>query len=206
MLICLNMDYSCSMTTVCVMMGVVALLLCAILVTAVVFIRRARTAEGLFLSRMQTREEHLQASKKKYDDLCRQVLNAERNIATLKNSVKDSKASSCYSAYLAQVVDLRRSWESVTIYLSLFSRVRHLAELDKDDIMVRVIMTHLSETEELCSRIKGDRDMYPLQRRRLVNYMKGAMEGYVFPLLDGLHYQGGDEFYVAVERIRKDLF
>lgn len=200
------MGYSCSMTTVCVMMGVVALLLCAILVTAVVFIRRARTAEGLFLSRMQTREEHLQASKKKYDDLCRQVLNAERNIATLKNSVKDSKASSCYSAYLAQVVDMRRSWESVTIYLSLFSRVRHLAELDRDDIMARMIMTHLSETEELCSRIKGDRDMYPLQRRRLVNYMKGAMEGYVFPLLDGLHYQGGDEFSVAVERIRKDLF
>lgn len=194
------------MAAVCVMMGVVALLLCAILVTAVVFIRRARTAEGLFLSRMQTREEHLQASQKKYDDLCRQVLNVERNIATLKNSVKDSKASSCYSTYLAQVVDLRRSWDSVTIYLSLFSRVRHLAELDKDDIMVRVIMTHLSETEELCSRIKGDRDMYPLQRRRLVNYMKGAMEGYVFPLLDGLHYQGGDEFYVAVERIRKDLF
>ena len=200
------MGYSCSMTTVCVMMGVVALLLCAILVTAVVFIRRARTAEGLFLSRMQTREEHLQASKKKYDDLCLQVLNAERNIATLKNSVKDSKASSCYSAYLAQVVDLRRSWESVTIYLSLFSRVRHLAELDRDDIMARMIMTHLSETEELCSRIKGDRDMYPLQRRRLVNYMKGAMEGYVFPFLDGLHYQGGDEFSVAIERIRKDLF
>lgn len=200
------MGYSCSMTTVCVMMGVVALLLCAILVTAVVFIRKAGTAEGLFLSRMQTREEHLQASKKKYDDLCRQVLNVERNIATLKNSVKDGKASSCYSAYLAQVVDLRRSWESVTIYLSLFSRVRHLAELDRDDIMARMIMTHLSETEELCSRIKGERDMYPLQRRRLVNYMKGAMEEYVFPLLDGLHYQGGDEFSVAVERIRKDLF
>ena len=176
------MGYSCSMTTVCVMMGVVALLLCAFLVTAVVFIRRAGSTEGLFLSRMQTREEHMLAFQKKYDDLCRQVLNVERNI------------------------DLRRSWESVTIYLSLFSRVRHLAELDKDDIMVRVIMTHLSETEELCSRIKGDRDMYPLQRRRLVNYMKGAMEGYVFPLLDGLHYQGGDEFYVAVERIRKDLF
>lgn len=146
------------------------------------------------------------AFQKKYDDLCRQVLNVERNIATLKNSVKDGKASSCYSAYLAQVVYLRRSWESVTIYLSLFSRVRHLAELDRDDIMARMIMTHLSETEELCSRIKGDRDMYPLQRRRLVNYMKGAMEGYVFPFLDGLHYQSGDEFSVAIERIRKDLF
>lgn len=200
------MGYSCSMTTVCVMMGVVALLLCAIFVTAVVFIRKAGTTEGLFLSRMQTRDEHMLAFQKKYDDLCRQVLNVERNIATLKNSVKDGKASSCYSSYLAQVVDLRRSWESVTIYLSLFSRVRHLAELDRDDIMARMIMTHLSETEELCSRIKGDRDMYPLQRRRLVNYMKGAMEGYVFPLLDGLHYQGGDEFSVAVERIRKDLF
>lgn len=174
------MGYSCSMTTVCVMMGVVALLLCAILVTAVVFIRKAGTTEGLFLSRMQIREEYMLAFQKKYDDLCRQVLNVERNIATLKNSVKDGKASSYYSAYLAQVVDLRRSWESVTIYLSLFSRVRHLAELDRDDIMARMIMTHLSET--------------------------GAMEGYVFPLLDGLHYQGGDEFSVAVERIRKDLF
>lgn len=206
MLICLNMGYSCSMTTVYVMMGVVALLLCAILVTAVVFIRRAGSTEGLFLSRMQTREEHMLTFQKKYDDLCRQVLNVERNIATLKNSVKDGKASSCYSAYLAQVVDLRRSWESVTIYLSLFSRVRHLAELDRDDIMARMIMTHLSETEELCSRIKDDRDMYPLQRRRLVNYMKGAMEGYVFPLLESIHYHGSEELSKTIERIREKLF
>lgn len=95
------MGYSCSTTAVCVMMVVIALLLCAILMTTVVFIRRIRTAEGLFLSRLQTREEKLQASQKKYDDLCRQVLNAERNIATLKNSVKEGKASSYYSAYLA---------------------------------------------------------------------------------------------------------
>ena len=49
------------------------------------------------------------------------------------------------------------------------SGVRYLSEHDKDDTMIRMMNTHLAETEKLCSRINGENDIYPLQRRRLVN-------------------------------------
>lgn len=195
-----------STTAVCSVLIVIALLLLALVLMGAAALRRIRSGEQRLLDGMQVRNESLMAYSESFRTLCRQIGSTDRNIATLKNYLKEDKAMSCYASYMSQVIDLRRSWETLSVYAGLLSKVRHLSSLDKDDTMVRMMSTHLAETEELCSRIKGDRDMYPLQRRRLVNYMKGAMEGYVYPLLESIHYHGSEELSKTIERIREELF
>lgn len=195
-----------STTTVGLVLIVIAVLLLVLVMMAVAACRRSRSGGSSLLTEMKARNESLVSCGESLETLCRHMYNTDRNIATLKNYLKEDKAMSCYAVYMAQVIDLRRSWEALSIYAGLLSKVRHLSELDQDDTMIRMMSTHLAETEDLCSRINGDRDMYPLQRRRLVNYMKMAMEGYVFPLLESIHYHGSEELSKTIERIREKLF
>lgn len=195
-----------STTTVGLVLIVIAVLLLVLVMMAVAACRRSRSGGNSLLTEMKVRNESLVSYGESLETLCRHMYNTDRNIAKLKNYLKEDKAMSCYAVYMAQVIDLRRSWEALSIYAGLLSKVRHLSELDKDDTMIRMMCTHLAETEDLCSRINGDRDMYPLQRRRLVNYMKMAMEGYVFPLLESIHYHGSEELSKTIERIREELF
>lgn len=205
-LISLTMGFLGSTTAVCSVLIVIALLLLALVLMGAAALRRIRSGEQRLLDAMQARNESLMAYSESFRTLCRQIGSTDRNIATLKNYLKEDKAMSCYASYMSQVIDLRRSWETLSVYAGLLSKVRHLSSLDKDDTMVRMMSTHLAETEELCSRIKGDRDMYPLQRRRLVNYMKMVMEGYGFPLLESIHYYGSEELSKTIERIRDEIF
>lgn len=194
-----------STTAVCSVLIVIALLLLVLVMMAVAACRRSRSGGSSLLTEMKARNESLVSCGESLETLCRHMYNTDRNIATLKNYLKEDKAMSCYASYMSQVIDLRRSWETLSVYAGLLSKVRHLSSLDKDDTMVRMMSTHLAETEDLCSRIKGDRDMYPLQRRRLVTYMKGVLEGFVFPMLEGIRNDVDENFLQTMDRIRKDI-
>lgn len=37
-------------------------------------------------------------------------------------------------------------------------------------------------------------------------HMKMVMEGYVFPLLESIHYYGSEELSKTIERIRDEIF
>lgn len=204
-LISLTMGFLGSTTAVSSVLIVIALLLLVLVLMGAAALRRIRSGEQRLLGGMQARNESLIAYSESFRTLCRQIGSTDRNIATLKNYLKEDKAMSCYASYMSQVIDLRRSWETLSVYAGLLSKVRHLSSLDKDDTMVRMMSTHLAETEELCSRIKGDRDMYPLQRRRLVTYMKGVLEGFVFPMLEGIRNDVDENFLQTMDRIRKDI-
>ncbi|MBR4978674.1 MAG: hypothetical protein IKY95_06960 [Bacteroidales bacterium] len=195
-----------STTAVCVVLIIIAVLLLVLVLMAAAACRGSSSGVSSILTEMKAMNESLVSYGESLETLCRHMCNTDRNIATLKNYLKEDKAMSCYAVYMAQIIDLRRSWETLSVYAGLLSKVRHLSELDKDDTMIRMMSTHLAETEDLCSRINGDRDMYPLQRRRLVNYMKVAMEGYVFPLLESIHYHGSEELSKTIERIREEIF
>lgn len=184
---------------------VIAVLLLVLVMMAVDACHRSRSGESSLLTEVKARNESLVSCGESLETLCRHMYNTDRNIATLKNYLKEDKAMSCYASYMSQVIDLRRSWETLSVYAGLLSKVRHLSSLDKDDTMVRMMSTHLAETEELCSRIKRDRDMYPLQRRRLVTYMKGVLEGFVFPMLEGIRNDVDENFLQTMDRIRKDI-
>ena len=194
-----------STTAVCVVLIIIAVLLLVLVLMAVAACRGSRSGGRTLLTEMKDMNESLVSYGESLETLCRHMYNTDRNIATLKNYLKEDKAMSCYASYMSQVIDLRRSWETLSVYAGLLSKVRHLSSLDKDDTMVRMMSTHLAETEELCSRIKGDRDMYPLQRRRLVTYMQGVLEGFVFPMLEGIRNDVDENFLQTMDRIRKDI-
>lgn len=168
-LICLTMSFLESITAVCIVLNIVAVLLLVLVLMAVAVCRKSRSRESNLLKKIQARDESLIAYGESLGTIYRHMYNTDRSIATLKNYLKEDKAMLCYATYMSRVIALLSSWKALSIYAGLLSRVRYLSEHDKDDTMIRMMNTHLAETEKLCSRINGEHDMYPLQRRRLVN-------------------------------------
>lgn len=168
-LICLTMSFLESTTAVCIVLNIVAVLLLVLVLMAVAVCRKSRSRESNLLKKIQARDEALIAYGESLETIYRHMYNTDRSIATLKNYLKEDKAMLYYATYMSRVIALLSSWEALSIYAGLLSWVRYLSEHDKDDTMIRMMNTHLAETEKLCSRINGEHDMYPLQRRRLVN-------------------------------------
>ena len=121
--------------------------------------------------------DQLAAIHKNLDTIRRNSVNTERNIATIKNGINTINASQVTDYYLSQTLSLKRSWDNLSTYTGLLSKVRHLSTTDSEDILYSHIYSLAQDTETIASQIKATYDISAQPKRRMLTSLKIMFQG-----------------------------
>ena len=121
--------------------------------------------------------DQLAAIHKYLDTIRRNSVNTERNIATIKNGINTINASQITDYYLSQTLSLKRSWDNLSTYTGLLSKVRHLSTTDSEDILYSHICSLAQDTETIASQIKATYDISAQPKRRMLTSLKIMFQG-----------------------------
>ena len=128
--------------------------------------------------------DQLAAIHKDLDTIRRNSVNTERNIATIKNGINTINASQVTDYYLSQTLSLKRSWDNLSTYTGLLSKVRHLSTTDSEDILYRHIYSLVQDTETIASQIKATCDISAQPKRRMLASLKIMYQGTILPIIE----------------------
>lgn len=103
----------------------IILSLCMIIIS-IVILRNSRKTRHTPADTIKPIVEQLAAIHKDLDTIRRNSVNTERNIATIKNGINTINASQVTDYYLSQTLSLKRSWDNLSTYTGLLSKVRVL--------------------------------------------------------------------------------
>ena len=149
--------------------------------------------------------DQLAAIHKDLDTIRRNSVNTERNIATIKNGINTINASQVTDYYLSQTLSLKRSWDNLSTYTGLLSKVRHLSTTDSEDILYRHIYSLAQETETIASQIKATCDISAQQKRRMLTSIKTMYQGTIIPIIEEVIPVIDAELQSTLNKLQKSL-
>ena len=149
--------------------------------------------------------EQLAAIHKDLDTIRRNSVNTERNIATIKNSINTINSSQVTDYYLSQTLGLKRSWDNLSTYTGLLSKVRNLSTAESDSILYRHIYSLVQETETIASQIKATCDISAQQKRRMLTSIKTMYQGTIIPIIEEVIPVIDAELQSTLNKLQKSL-
>ena len=175
------------------------------IVTSIVIFRNSKKAKLSPADTIKPIVDQLAAIHKDLDTIRRNSVNTERNIATIKNGINTINASQVTDYYLSQTLSLKRSWDNLSTYTGLLSKVRHLSTTDSEDILYRHIYSLAQETETIASQIKGTCDISAQQKRRMLTSIKTMYQGTIIPIIEEVIPVIDAELQSTLNKLQKAL-
>ena len=182
----------------------IILSLCMI-ITSIVILRNSRKTKHTPADTIKPIVDQLAAIHKDLDTIRRNSVNTERNIATIKNGINTINASQVTDYYLSQTLSLKRSWDNLSTYTGLLSKVRHLSTTDSEDILYRHIYSLAQETETIASQIKATCDISAQQKRRMLISIKTMYQGTIIPIIEEVIPVIDAELQSTLNKLQKAL-
>ena len=182
----------------------IILSLCMI-ITSIVILRNSRKTKHTPANTIKPIVEQLAAIHKALDTIGRNSVTTERNIATIKNGINTINASQVTDYYLSQTLSLKRSWDNLSTYTGLLSKVRHLSTTDSDDILYRHIYSLAQDTETIASQIKATCDISAQPKRRMLTSLKIMYQGTIIPIIEEVIPIIDTELQSTLDKLKKAL-
>ena len=182
----------------------IILSLCMI-ITSIVILRNSRKTKHTPADTIKPIVEQLAAIHKDLDTIRRNSVNTERNIATIKNSINTINSSQVTDYYLSQTLSLKRSWDNLSTYTGLLSKVRHLSTTDSEDILYRHIYSLVQDTETIASQIKATCDISAQPKRRMLASLKIMYQGTILPIIEEVIPTIDTELQSTLDKLKKAL-
>ena len=182
----------------------IILSLCMI-ITSIVILRNSRKTKHTPAYTIKPIVEQLAAIHKDLDTIRRNSVNTERNIATIKNSINTINSSQVTDYYLSQTLSLKRSWDNLSTYTRLLSKVRHLSTTDSEDILYRHIYSLVQDTETIASQIKATCDISAQPKRRMLTSLKIMYQGTIIPIIEEVIPIIDTELQGTLDKLKKAL-
>ena len=182
----------------------IILSLCMI-ITSIVILRNSRKTKHTPADTIKPIVEQLAAIHKDLDTIRRNSVNTERNIATIKNSINTINSSQVTDYYLSQTLSLKRSWDNLSTYTGLLSKVRHLSTTDSEDILYRHIYSLVQDTETIASQIKATCDISSQPKRRMLTSLKIMYQGTIIPIIEEVIPIIDTELQSTLDKLKKAL-
>ena len=182
----------------------IILSLCMI-ITSIVILRNSRKTKHTPADTIKPIVEQLAAIHKDLDTIRRNSVNTERNIATIKNSINTINSSQVTDYYLSQTLSLKRSWDNLSTYTGLVSKVRHLSTTDSEDILYRHIYSLVQDTETIASQIKATCDISAQPKRRMLASLKIMYQGTILPIIEEVIPIIDTELQSTLDKLKKAL-
>ena len=182
----------------------IILSLCMI-ITSIVILRNSRKTKHTPADTIKPIVDQLGAIHKDLDTIRRNSVNTERNIATIKNGINTINASQVTDYYLSQTLSLKRSWDNLSTYTGLLSKVRHLSTTDSEDILYRHIYSLVQDTETIASQIKATCDISAQPKRRMLASLKIMYQGTILPIIEEVIPIIDTELHIKLDKLKKAL-
>lgn len=176
-----------------------------IIITSIVILRNSRKTKHTPADTIKPIVEQLAAIHKDLDTIRRNSVNTERNIATIKNSINTINSSQVTDYYLSQTLSLKRSWDNLSTYTGLLSKVRNLSTAESDSILYRHIYSLVQETETIASQIKATCDISAQQKRRMLTSIKTMYQGTIIPIIEEVIPVIDTELQSTLDKLKKAL-
>ena len=175
------------------------------IITSIVILRNIKKAKHSPADTIKPIVDQLAAIHKDLDTIRRNSVNTERNIATIKNSINTINSSQVTDYYLSQTLSLKRSWDNLSTYTGLLSKVRHLSTTDSEGILYRLIYSLVQETETIASQVKAERDISSQQKRRILTSIKTMYQGTIIPIIEEVIPVIDPELQNTLDKLKKSL-
>ena len=182
----------------------IILSLCMI-ITSIVILRNSRKTKHTPADTIKPIVDQLAAIHKDLDTIRRNSVNTERNIATIKNGINTINASQVTDYYLSQTLSLKRSWDNLSTYTGLLSKVRHLSPTDSEEILYRHIYSLVQDTETIASQIKATCDISAQPKRRMLASLKIMYQGTILPIIEEVIPIIDTELQSTLDKLKKAL-
>lgn len=182
----------------------IILSLCMI-ITSIVILRNSRKTKSTPADTIKPIVDQLAAIHKDLDTIRRNSVNTERNIATIKNGINTINASQVTDYYLSQTLSLKRSWDNLSTYTGLLSKVRHLSTTDSEGILYRHIHSLVQDTENIASQIKAERDISSQHKRRMLTFIKTMYQDTIMPIIEEVIPIVDIELQNTLDKLKKSL-
>lgn len=182
----------------------IILSLCMI-ITSIVILRNSRKTKHTPADTIKPIVDQLAAIHKDLDTIRRNSVNTERNIATIKNGINTINASQVTDYYLSQTLSLKRSWDNLSTYTGLLSKVRHLSTTDSEDILYRHVYSLVQDTETIASQIKATCDISAQPKRRMLASLKIMYQGTILPIIEEVIPIIDAELQSTLDKLKKAL-
>ena len=175
------------------------------IVTSIVIFRNSKRMKPSPVDTIKPIVDQLAAIHKDLDTIRRNSVNTERNIATIKNGINTINASQVTAYYLSQTLSLKRSWDNLSTYTGLLSKVRHLSTTDSEDILYRHIYSLVQDTETIASQIKATCDISAQPKRRMLASLKIMYQGTILPIIEEVIPIIDTELQSTLDKLKKAL-
>ena len=175
------------------------------IVTSIVIFRNSKRMKPSPADTIRPIVDQLAAIHKDLDTIRRNSVNTERNIATIKNGINTINASQVTDYYLSQTLSLKRSWDNLSTYTGLLSKVRHLSTTDSEDILYRHIYSLVQDTETIASQIKATCDISSQPKRRMLTSLKIMNQGTIIPIIEEVIPIIDTELQGTLDKLKKAL-
>lgn len=175
------------------------------IVTSIVIFRNSKKTKPTPADTIRPIVDQLAAIHKDLDTIRRNSVNTERNIATIKNGINTINASQVTDYYLSQILSLKRSWDNLSTYTGLISKVRHLSTTDSEDILYRHIYSLAQDTETIASQIKATCDISAQPKRRMLTSLKIMYQGTIIPIIEEAIPIIDTELQSILDKLKKAL-
>ena len=182
----------------------IILSLCMI-ITSIVILRNSRKTKHTPADTIKPIVDQLAAIHKDLDTIRRNSVNTERNIATIKNGINTINASQVTDYYLSQTLSLKRSWDNLSTYTGLLSKVRDLSTTDSEDILYRHIYSLVQDTETIASQIKATCDISAQPKRRMLASLKIMYQSTILPIIEEVIPTIDTELQSTLDKLKKAL-
>lgn len=175
------------------------------IITSIIILRNSRNPKPTPADTIKPIVDQLAAIHKDLDTIRRNSVNTERNIATIKNGINTISASQGTDYYLSQTLSLKRSWDNLSTYTGLLSKVRHLSTTDSEGILYRHIHSLVQDTETIASQIKAERDISSQHKRRMLTYIKTMYQDTIMPIIEEVIPIVDIELQSTLDKLKKSL-
>ena len=175
------------------------------IITSIIILRNSRNPKLTPADTIKPIVEQLASIHKDLDTIRRNSVNAERNIATIKNGIIAINSSQVTDYYLSQTLSLKRSWDNLSTYTGLVSKVRHLSTTDSEGILYRHIHSLVQDTETIASQIKAERDISSQHKRRMLTFIKTMYQDTIMPIIEEVIPIVDIELQSTLDKLKKSL-
>ena len=185
---------------------ILVILSLGMLITSFVILRNNIKPKSTPADTIKPIVDKLAAIHKDLDTIRRNSVNTERNIATIiKNSINTINSSQVTDYYLSQTLSLKRSWDNLSTYTGLLSKVRHLSTTDSEGILYRHIHSLVQDTGTIASQIKAERDISSQHKRRMLTSIKTMYQGTIIPIIEEVIPVIDAELQSTLNKLQKAL-
>ena len=184
---------------------VLVILSLGMVITSIVILRNIKKTRHSPADTIKPIVDQLAAIHKDLDTIRRNSVNTERNIATIKNSINTITSSQVTDHYLSQILSLKRSWDNLSTFTGLLSKVRNLSTAESDSILYRHICSLVQDTETIASQIKATCDISAQPKRRMLTSLKIMYQGTIIPIIEEVIPIIDTELQSTLDKLKKAL-